>query len=102
MRAQVFEAPERMALRAVARPDPGDDELLVRVRACGICGSDVAYYWGHSPLETATGAGPLVLGHELAGEVVALGRTPASLGLFAVGDRVVLDPVQSCLACRFC
>jgi threonine dehydrogenase-like Zn-dependent dehydrogenase len=102
VRAQVFYEPERMELREVTRLQPADDEVLVRVRACGICGSDVAYYWGLSPLETPTGKGPLVLGHELTGEVVDVGDTPARLGLLARGDRVVLNPVQSCMACVYC
>lgn len=102
MRAQVFHEPERMEWREVPPPEPGDDELLVHVRACGICGSDVAYFWGHSPLETPTGEGPLILGHELTGEVVTVGSIPAGLGLFAANDRVVLDPVQSCFTCAMC
>ncbi|MBI2941584.1 MAG: alcohol dehydrogenase catalytic domain-containing protein [Chloroflexi bacterium] len=102
MRAQVFYDAERMELREVPRPPIADDEVLVRVRACGICGSDVSYYWGLSPLETATGKGPLVLGHELTGEVVEVGQTPARLGLLSAGDRVVLNPVQACQACVYC
>ena len=102
MRAQVFASPERMAMRELDRPTIGDDEVLVRVRACGICGSDISYYWGLSPLETPSGLGPLVLGHELAGEVAAVGPTPARLGLFASGDRVVVNPVQACMACIYC
>ena len=102
MRAQVFYEQEHMELREVPRPEIADDEVLVRVRACGICGSDIAYYWGLSPLETPSGKGPLVLGHELTGEVVEVGRTPAKLGLLAKGDRVVLNPVQACMACVYC
>jgi threonine dehydrogenase-like Zn-dependent dehydrogenase len=102
VRAQVFHESGRMELREVEPRELAHDEIRVRVRACGICGSDVAYFWGLSPLETPTGQGPLVLGHELTGEVVEVGAVPARLGLFATGDRVVLNPVQSCMACRYC
>jgi L-iditol 2-dehydrogenase len=72
------------------------------VKACGICGSDVAYYYGQSSLETPDGKGPCVLGHEFSGEVVEVGAIPKELGLFAPGDRVVLDPVQYCNSCEVC
>jgi len=102
MKAQVFYEPLKMSLEEVDVPQIGDDEVLVRVKACGICGSDIAYYYGMSPLETEDGKGPLVLGHEYTGEVVEVGKIPASQGLFASGDRVVLDPVQYCNMCEIC
>ena len=102
MLAQIFYESQQMTLREIPQPQPSDDEVVVRVRACGICGSDVAYYWGTSPLETPSGKGPLVLGHEFTGEVVAVGRTPSQLGVLSAGDRVVLNPVQACHACVYC
>ncbi len=102
MKAQVFYEPENMKLEEVDIPTIADDEVLIKVKACGICGSDIAYYWGLSPLETPTGKGPLILGHELAGEVVEVGKIPKSLGLFKVGDRVTCEPVQYCNACEVC
>ncbi len=102
MKAQVFYEPQKMTLEEVPVPAVGPEEVLVRVKACGICGSDVAYYFGASSLETKTGKGPLVLGHELSGEVAEVGEIPKRLGLFAPGDRVTLDPVQYCNACRVC
>ncbi|MCS7242875.1 zinc-binding dehydrogenase [Candidatus Caldatribacterium sp.] len=102
MKAWVFYEPENMRLEEVPTPSVADDEVLVRVRACGICGSDVAYYWGFSPLETPTGKGPLILGHEFSGEVVQVGKIPAERGLFSVGDRVTVNPVQYCNACEVC
>jgi len=71
------------------------------VLACGFCGSDVEYYYGKSPLGTPTGKGPLVLGHELCGEVVQAGKLAEQYGL-AEGDRVSVNPVQSCNACNAC
>lgn len=102
MKAQVFCEPERMRLETVDIPAAGPHQVLVRVRACGICGSDVAYYYGRSPLDTASGKGPLILGHEFSGEVAEVGEIPASLGLFAPGDRVLANPVQNCNACPEC
>ncbi len=102
MKAQVFYEPNSMKLEQVAIPEPADDQVLFAVKACSICGSDVAYYYGASSLETPTGKGPLILGHEFAGEVVAVGKIPEKLGLFKPGDRVVADPVQYCNACAVC
>ena len=102
MKAWVFYEPENMKLEQVDIPQVGPDEVLVRIKACGICGSDIAYYWGQSSLETADGKGPLILGHEMTGEVVELGDLPGKLGLFAKGDRVAIDPVQYCNACEVC
>lgn len=102
MKAQVFYQPEDMRLEEVNIPAIAEDEALVKVRACSICGSDIAYYWGLSSLETATGKGPLVLGHEIAGEIVEIGMIPRQLGFFKVGDRVTVEPVQYCNACEVC
>lgn len=102
MRAQVFHEPEKMTLESRPVPKIADDEVLVRVDACGFCGSDVAYYWGASPLETPSGRGPLVLGHELTGTVAKVGSVPADRGLFQEGDKVVVNPVQHCNSCDLC
>jgi len=102
MKAQVFYEPLDMKLEERDVPKPADDQVAVRVKACGVCGSDIAYYWGESPLETSDGKGPLVLGHEFTGEVTEVGALPAKLGLFKPGDRVVLDPLQYCNACEIC
>lgn len=100
MKAQVFYEPLKMAYEDAPMPEIGADEVLVRVKACGICGSDIAYYYGMSSLETPTGKGPLILGHEYTGEVVEVGSIATKL--FKPGDRVVLDPVQYCNACDVC
>jgi threonine dehydrogenase-like Zn-dependent dehydrogenase len=102
MKAQVFYEPLKMKLEEIDIPQIADDQVLVRVKACGICGSDVAYYYGDSPLETADGKGPLVLGHEFSAEVVEVGSIPSKLSLFKPGDRVVVDPLQYCNACEIC
>ncbi len=102
MKASVFYEPEKMELEEIPVPEVGPESVLVRVKACGICGSDVAYYFGGSSLETKDGKGPLILGHEFSGEVVEVGEIPKRIGLFEPGDRVTLDPVQYCNACQIC
>ncbi len=102
MKAQVFYDKEDMRLEDRPVPTIADDEVLVRVEAVGVCGSDLAYYYGESPLETADGKGPLILGHEVSGEVVEVGKFPGDRGLFKAGDRVAVDPVQYCNACEVC
>jgi L-iditol 2-dehydrogenase len=76
-------------------PEPGAGEILVRVRACGICGSDV-----HG-LDGSTGRRipPLVMGHEAAGEVAAIGAGVSDL---ALGDRVTFDSTIFCGRCFYC
>lgn len=83
-------------------PQIADNEVLVRVKAVGICGSDISYYYGHSPLDTPDGKGPLYLGHEASGVIAEIGAIPEKLGLFKEGDRVAINPVQQCNACPSC
>lgn len=102
MKAQVFYEAEKMLLEEIPVPPVTETDILVRVKNVGICGSDISYYYGLSPLDTPTGKGPLVLGHEFTGEIVKVGKVPKQLGLFAQGDRVVVNPVQNCNACYAC
>ena len=102
MKAQVFYEAEKMQLEDRPVPRVSDVDVLVRVKNCGVCGSDISYYYGYSPVGTATGKGPLVLGHEFTGEVVEVGSVAKSMKLFAPGDRVVVNPVQQCNACSAC
>ena len=95
---------EPLVMKNEEHPIPAiaDNEVLVRIKAVGICGSDVSYYYGHSPLDTPDGKGPLYLGHEASGVIAEVGAIPAKLGLFAEGDRVAINPVQQCNACPAC
>src|SRR4030088_3341618 len=77
------------------KPTPQPDEVLIRVAACGICGSDVHGYDGASGRRIP----PIVMGHEAAGVVVALGEGAAK---YRVGDRVTFDSTVYCGACEFC
>ena len=95
MRAQVFHEPEKMRLESRPVPTFGPEEVLVRVHATGICGSDISFYYGKSSVGTPTGKGPIVLGHEISGVVAEVGAAAAEKGGFRRGDRVVVNPIQS-------
>ena len=76
-------------------PAPSPGQVVVRVRSVGICGTDVHILQGHFPLARP----PLILGHEIAGEIAAVG---AAITKVRVGDRVTVDQVVGCGCCRFC
>jgi threonine dehydrogenase-like Zn-dependent dehydrogenase len=80
-------------------PRPGDRELLVKVGACGICGSDLHLYEWELGADRMVSRLPFVMGHEPAGEVVEVGRGVTG---FKVGDRVALDPFGHCGQCGPC
>jgi 2-desacetyl-2-hydroxyethyl bacteriochlorophyllide A dehydrogenase len=101
MRAVIIDAPTSMRVDHVPDPTPRSDELLIRVEACGICGTDLHIIDGESPLARY----PLVPGHEFAGEVVALGYDIAQNNAgtnITVGSRVAIDPNLYCGHCDFC
>lgn len=83
-----------MVLEEVARPVPGPGELLVRVLACGICGSDRHMFRGEYPT-----ALPVTLGHEFCGTVEAVGE---EVSRFSAGALVTGDPNIACGHCRYC
>jgi 2-desacetyl-2-hydroxyethyl bacteriochlorophyllide A dehydrogenase len=98
MRAVRFHEPgEPFAVEDVPRPTPGPDEVLVEIRAASVCGSDVHYRTGGGDFAPSTA--PLTLGHEGAGVVAEAGEHVTGP---AVGDRVVVNYVESCGDCRPC
>lgn len=101
MKAAVFYEPKDIRIENVDEPTPTNDELLVEVTACGFCGSDIEYYTGKTPVATADGKGPLILGHEFSGRVVGVGPD-VNPDLVSEGDRVAVNPIQSCNACEGC
>jgi len=91
-------APRRLEPRDVPHPpEPGPGEALVRLRAVGLCGSDMHWYLegGIGPVRAVY---PMVLGHEPAGEVAAAGRGVT----LAPGQRVSIEPTVTCGHCEFC
>ena len=99
MRAAVFLGPNEMELRDVPRPQAGPGEALVKVGACAVCGTDLRILAGG---KTRGVYPPRVLGHEIAGEVVALGEGAEAHTPIKVGQRVSMPPGIPCRACRFC
>lgn len=112
MRAAVLVGPNRIEVRRVPRPEPAAHEVRVAVRAVGLCGTDLHIYAGHAnyhrdargeviPLDVE----PQVLGHEIAGEVEAVGAGVVDL---RAGDRVVVDQGRTCVGegrtprCEYC
>ena len=102
MMANIFYEKEKMEYKEMEIPEISETEVLIKVKASGICGSDIAYYYGKSPLETPDGKGPLVLGHEFSGEVVKLGSYVEANNFLKVGDRVAINPFHNCHACIYC
>ena len=102
MKVANYYEPNVMKIEEHPIPQIADNEVLVRLKAVGICGSDISYYYGHSPLDTPDGKGPLYLGHEASGVIAEVGSIPGRLGLFNEGDRVAINPVQQCNACPAC
>ncbi len=84
-----------MELQEVPTPEVSPDEVLIRVKACGICGSDLKIFDDHHPYTP-----PVVVGHEFSGEIVELG---GKVSKWQVGDRVVSEQhVGACGYCRPC
>ncbi|MEM6470359.1 MAG: galactitol-1-phosphate 5-dehydrogenase [Planctomycetota bacterium] len=95
MKAMLLTEYKNLKVTEVDDPEVRADDVLVKVRACGICGSDIHGYDGSSGRRIP----PLVMGHEAAGEVVRVGE---SVTEFSVGDRVTFDSTVSCSDCFFC
>lgn len=97
MKAAVFYGKQDLRVMDIPKPTPKEDEVLIRVKACGICGTDVHIFHGDEGA-AATPSGT-VLGHEFAGEVVAVGSGVTDI---SIGDRVCVDPNKLCNNCYFC
>jgi L-iditol 2-dehydrogenase len=95
MRALVLSEYKRLEVRDVPEPAVGERDVLVRVRACGICGSDVHGYDGSSGRRLP----PVIMGHEAAGIVERIGPGVAR---FAAGTPVTFDSTVSCGTCAYC
>lgn len=90
MQALVWEGPRAMVMREVDAPEPGPEEVIVQVRFSGICGSELGGYLGHNSLRKP----PLIMGHEFAGEITALGERAAEIKpALRTGQRVTVNPL---------
>jgi len=95
VKALLLTAPSRLELVDAPTPQPAADEVLVRVRACGICGSDI-HGWDGS---TGRRRPPLIMGHEASGEIAAVGPKVTA---WKAGDRVTFDSTIYCGECAPC
>jgi len=95
VKAAYYEAVHEIDVREAPDPEPGPEDVLIRVHSCGICGTDQHIFDGD-----VGGPLPLIGGHELAGEVVSVGaEVPDD---FPVGARVAVEPNISCGSCFYC
>src|SRR5580692_10925011 len=95
MKALVLSDYKQLDIVDMATPHPGEYDLLIHVRACGICGSDVHGYDG----STGRRLPPIVMGHEAAGIVESIGSAVTG---FRPGDRVTFDSTVYCGKCFYC
>lgn len=96
--AAVLYAAQDLRLERVSTVPPQPHEVQIRTRATGICGSDIHYYQ-HGRNGNYVVRNPLVLGHEAAGDVVAVGKDVTTV---KVGDRVAIEPQRPCASCQQC
>ncbi|HEY7582939.1 MAG TPA: alcohol dehydrogenase catalytic domain-containing protein [Acidimicrobiia bacterium] len=101
MRAAVLRAWNDLAVEQIEIPDPAPGEVLLRVRACGLCGTDLKMVRGAFESRGWPPALPFVIGHEWSGEVVALGEDLDDLAL-QPGDKVVAENHVGCGRCPMC
>ena len=95
MNALVLTEYKKLVYRQVPKPAIQANEVLIRVKACGICGSDIHGYDG----STGRRQPPVIMGHEASGVIEAIG---ASVEGWAVGDRVTFDSTIYCNRCGYC
>lgn len=97
MKAAVYHGKEDLRVEEVADLKPKDDEVKVKVKYCGVCGTDMHIFHGDGGSADVTP--PLIPGHEFSGEVTEVG---SNVSKFKIGDRVTVDPNDMCESCFFC
>lgn len=97
MKSAYFYGKHDLRVQESEIPGVGEEEVLIQVKACGICGTDVHIYEGDKGAAEVTP--PTILGHEFAGVIV---KTGSRVTDFKEGDRVCIDPNCTCGACDFC
>lgn len=91
MKAALLKEPLKLAVEEVPKPIVGRNDVLVEVRAVGVCGTDVETYRGNYTVKY-----PIIMGHEAAGQIVEVGQNFKDVHL---GDRVIIDPIFHCGKC---
>lgn len=95
MKALVYEGPKQLSWKEIDYLYPKENEVMIKVKSVGICGSDLHGYLGLTGRRTA----PMVMGHEFSGQIIKVGRNVDSC---QVSDRVTAQPVIFCGECKFC
>ena len=98
MRAVIIHAPKDLRIEAVEAPAMGPNDVRVRIEAGGICGSDLHYYQ-HGGFGTVRIKEPMILGHEIAGRIEAVG---GAVDRVKTGAKVAVNPSRPCGACAYC
>jgi len=107
MRAVVCHGPEDYRLEEVATPTAGPEEVIIKVKASGVCASDLKCYtgaplfWGDEHREAYVET-PVIPGHEFVGEVVELGKDAAEKHGLEIGDMAICEQILPCWECRYC
>lgn len=105
MKAVVAYGPENYKVDEVEIPKAGYEEVIIKIGACGICGSDMKAYHGASMFwggDNPWMKAPVIPGHEFFGTVVELGEGAAEKYDIKIGDRIITDQIKPCGKCRFC
>lgn len=98
MKAAVLTGPSSIRIQERTIPKIEDGDILIRVKSCGVCGSDIAYYnRGQADVPH-----PIILGHEFTGEIIEMSELSRKHGFLKIGDRVVVEPLHNCGACWAC
>ena len=95
MKAVVYYGPKKFVIEELVKPTAGHGEVVIKPRAVSICGSDLSAYKKATPRRKP----PLVMGHEVTGDIVEVGPEVTDI---RVGDRVAIQPLQSCDECVYC
>lgn len=95
MKAALVTATEKVDIQEIDRPVIKDNEVLIKTRTVGVCGSDLHLFRGTHAFRKP----PAILGHEISGDIVEVGKNVTK---FKVGDRVTVEPQYGCKECDFC
>ena len=95
MKAALVTGVEEVSIEEIERPVIKDDEVLIKVKTVGVCGSDLHLFRGTHAFRKP----PAILGHEIAGDIVEIGKKVRNL---EIGDRVTVEPQYGCGECEFC
>ncbi len=95
MRQELMTAPGEITIQKTAIPEPGPDQVLVRIKRLGICGSDIHVYHGTHPYTKY----PVTQGHEVSGQIAACGQYAKK---YAIGQKVTIEPQVFCGRCYPC